>query len=59
MPAVTHWAEDIWYVAEKLNLDGSGNATAVLVSVLNAYPLAQRQHIRALAAAITAGVSNI
>jgi hypothetical protein len=58
MPAVQHWAEDIWYVAEKCTFDSTGNTTTALVVALNAYPIAQRQHIRALAAALTAGVSN-
>jgi len=58
MSAVADWARDIWYIANHLALDGTGNATTAVVEQLNNFPLAQRQHIRSLAAAITAGVSG-
>jgi hypothetical protein len=55
---IRNFTEDLRYIADKLNLDGTGTATTKFVAMLNTLPLSTRQHILALAAALTAGVSN-
>jgi len=55
---IRNFTQDLWYMADKLNLDGTGNSTTKLVAMVNTLPLATRQHILTLAAALTAGVAD-
>ena len=52
------WTQAIGYIADIASSDGTGATTSKLVAALNTLPLSTRTHIRAIAAAITSGVSS-
>jgi hypothetical protein len=54
---VQEFVKRLVYLSDRANIEP--NLTPALVAALNNFPLSQRQHIRALAAAIAAGVNNV